>query len=47
VKTFYLKNVLLDSLPDEKLKALINETSIIVRVPQEDLILKSYSNKIK
>jgi hypothetical protein len=47
VKTFYLKNVLLDSLPDEKLKALINETSIIVRVPQEDLILKSYKNTIK
>lgn len=39
VKTFYLKNELLDSLPDEKLKTLINENSIILRVPQEGLIL--------
>lgn len=41
VKTFYLKNELLDNLPDEKLKALINEKSIILRVPQEGLILSA------
>jgi hypothetical protein len=39
IKTFYLKNELLDSLPGEKLKPLINENSIILRVPQEGLII--------
>lgn len=39
IKTFYLKNELLDSLPDEKLKMLLNEKSIMLRVPQEGLIL--------
>jgi hypothetical protein len=38
-KTFYLKNQLLDSLPDEKLKTLINESSILLRVPQKGLII--------
>lgn len=38
-KTFYLKNQLLDSLPDEKLKTLINETSILLRVPQKGLVI--------
>jgi hypothetical protein len=38
-KTFYLKNELLDSLPHENLKSLINEKSILLRVPQEGLII--------
>lgn len=39
VKTFHLRNELLDSLTNEGLKSLINEKSILLRVPQEGLIL--------
>ncbi len=38
VKFFYLKNELLDSLPDNKLKVLIDEKSILERNPGEGLI---------
>ncbi len=38
VKFFYLKNELLDSLQDNKLKALIDEKSILERNPGEGLI---------
>jgi hypothetical protein len=43
IKTFYLKNELLDSLLNEELKILINEKSIILRVPQDGLIISSDS----
>ena len=46
-KTFYLKNELLDNLADEKLKTLINETSILLRVPQEGLIISNDSTAKK
>ncbi|MEO6732581.1 MAG: hypothetical protein ABIN01_15280 [Ferruginibacter sp.] len=39
VKVFYIRNELLDTLPDEGLKSLINEKSILLRVPQEGLII--------
>lgn len=39
IKTFHLKNELLDSLPHENLKSLIDEKSILLRVPQEELII--------
>ncbi|WP_198175304.1 hypothetical protein [Spirosoma telluris] len=38
-KTFQLKYRLLDTLADESLKKLINEKSILLREPQEGLIL--------
>lgn len=38
LNTFYLKNELLDSLPDKTLKSLIDEKSILLRVPQDGLI---------
>ena len=37
-KNFYLKNELLDAFPDAKLKSLIDEKSILLRVPQEQLL---------
>ncbi len=39
IKNFHLRNELLDSLPDETLKTLIDEKSILLRVPQEKLLL--------
>lgn len=39
VKTFQLKYRLLDTLADESLKKLIDENSILLREPQESLIL--------
>ncbi len=39
VKTFYLKNQLLDSLPINEIKSLINENSILLSIPQEGLII--------
>ena len=38
-KKFYLKNELLDSLPDEELRRLIDEKSILLREPQQTLLL--------
>jgi hypothetical protein len=40
VKTFYLKNELLDNLKDEELKMLLNEKSILLRDPNENLIIR-------
>lgn len=39
VKTFYLKNELLDTLSHQNLKTLIDEKSILLRVPHEGLII--------
>jgi hypothetical protein len=40
-KTFYLRNELLDSIPNEQLKRLLNENSILLREPQEGLIMEN------
>ena len=45
IKTFYLKNELLDSLPINELKPLINENSILLSIPQEGLIISKDSVK--
>lgn len=45
VKIFNLRNQSLDNLPDEQMKALIDEKSILLRVPQEGLIYTSDSTK--
>ena len=39
VKKFYLKNVLLDSLNDPNLLALINEKSILTRNPEDSILI--------
>jgi hypothetical protein len=39
LKTFYLKNQLLDNLPDTSLRQLLDEKSILLRVPQAGLVL--------
>jgi hypothetical protein len=39
VKTFYLRNELLDGMNNDTLKKLLNENSILLREPQEGLIL--------
>ncbi|MBS1663399.1 MAG: hypothetical protein JST68_20320 [Bacteroidetes bacterium] len=39
MKKFYVRNELLDSLPDENLKKLIDEKSILLREPQQALLL--------
>ncbi len=41
VKTFYLRNELLDSIPSDTLKKLLNENSILLREPQEGLIMEN------
>ena len=41
VKTFYLKNQLLDSLHIDELKSLIDENSILPGTPQDKLVLDS------
>ncbi len=38
-ETFYLKNILLDSLKDSSLKQLIDERSILLKDPEEGLII--------
>ncbi len=43
IETFYLKNQLLDSLPYENLKTMIDEKSIILSVPQKGLLLSKDS----
>lgn len=45
VKTFYLKNQLLDNIPDETLRNLLNENSILLRVPQKGLLTKDTLKK--
>jgi len=44
VKTFYLKNELLDSLHLTELKPLIDENSILQNIPQDKLIITNDSN---
>ena len=45
IKTFQLKYRLLDTLANESLKALINEKSILLREPREDVILSPALSK--
>lgn len=45
LKTFYLKNQLLDSLPVNEIKPLINENSILLGMPEEGLIISKDSTK--
>jgi len=40
-KKFYVRNELLDSLPNEELKRLIDEKSILLREPQQALLISS------
>lgn len=46
VKTFYLRNELLDSIPNETLKRLLNENSILLREPQQGLIMENNVGQI-
>jgi hypothetical protein len=41
VKTFYLRNELLDSIPNDTLRKLLNENSILLREPQQGLIMEN------
>jgi len=43
IKTFYLRNELLDSISNNTLKKLLDEKSILLREPQEGLILSNDS----
>lgn len=43
VKSFYLKNELLDSLQANDIKSLINENSILLSIPQEGLVISKDS----
>ncbi len=43
VQNFYLKNQLLDSLPLNEIKPLINENSILLGIPQDGLIISKDS----
>ena len=45
VKTFYLKNELLDSLRLSELKPLIDENSILQNIPKDSLVLPNYISK--
>ncbi len=45
VKTFYLKNQLLDSLQLKEIKPLINENSILLGIPQDGLVISKDSIK--
>lgn len=40
VKSFYLRNELLDSVPNEMLKKLLDENSILLREPQQGLLIE-------
>jgi hypothetical protein len=40
VKSFYLRNGLLDSVPNETLKKLLDENSILLREPQQGLLIE-------
>jgi hypothetical protein len=46
VKTFYLRNELLDSIPNDTLKKLLNENSILLREPQQGLIMENNVGQI-
>lgn len=41
LKTYQLKNQLLDELPDSRLRQLINEESILLRQPSDSILLKA------
>jgi len=43
VKSFYLRNELLDSLPLNEIRPLINENSILLSIPQDGLVLSKDS----
>jgi hypothetical protein len=43
VRTFYLKNQLLDSLPLSELRHLIDENSILLSIPQQGLVIATDS----
>ncbi len=45
VKTFYLKNEFLDSIPNKELIPLINEKSILLGEPQSGLIIEKDTSK--
>ena len=45
VKTFYLKNEILDSMRLTELKPLIDENSILPNIPQDKLIIARDSTK--
>jgi len=45
VKSFYLRNELLDSVPNERLKKLLDENSILLREPQQGLLIERDSSK--
>lgn len=45
VKTFYLKNEFLDSIPNKELIPLINEKSILLGEPQSGLVIEKDSSK--
>ncbi|MFZ4545155.1 MAG: hypothetical protein ACOYOA_13970 [Saprospiraceae bacterium] len=44
VKTFYLKNELLDALSEPELKSLIDEHSILLNIPQDGLLISKDSS---
>jgi hypothetical protein len=44
VKTFYLKNQLLDSLKEAEIRPLINEKSILLSIPHDGLLISKDSN---
>jgi hypothetical protein len=46
VKSFYLRNELLDSIPNDTLKKLLNENSILLREPQEGLIIENNAARV-
>jgi hypothetical protein len=41
VKTFYLRNELLDNIANDTLKKLLDENSILLREPQQGLIMEN------
>lgn len=46
VKTFYLKNQFLDSLPLNELKPLIDENSILLGIPEQGLVISKDSARL-
>jgi hypothetical protein len=43
-QVFQLKNLLLDEMTDQKLKSLLDEKSILLRTPDDNLIISDTSN---
>lgn len=43
VKVFQLKNHLLDNMPEQELKSLLDEKSILLRVPDDSLLIRDTS----